>query len=258
MTVAACAARVAEGDPLRFRAGLVAPPGLRGRLWPLYAYNLELARAAWGTAGPALAEIRLQWWREAVADAAGGGPDRAHEVAGPLAAVIRDAGLPAAALDAMADARRREAWREPLADDAALAAHIEATAAGLMWCAARALGAPPAAEPVVRDLGWGAGLAAWLLAVPALAARGLDPLPDGRPEAVAALARAGLGRLARARAQRARLPAPTAAALLAAAPAGHVLARAARAPGRVAAGRLQPSEFALRGLLLVRWASGRW
>ncbi len=158
MTAAACAGRVAEGDPLRFRAGLAAPPQMRDRLWPLYAYNLELARAAWGTAEPALAEIRLQWWREAVADAAGGGPDRAHEVAGPLAAVIRAAGLPAAALDAMAAARRREAWREPFADAAALAAHLEATSAGLMWCAARALGAPDAAEPAVRDLGWGAGL----------------------------------------------------------------------------------------------------
>ncbi|MCC6305571.1 MAG: squalene/phytoene synthase family protein [Rhodobacteraceae bacterium] len=258
MSVAACAALVAAGDPLRARAALAAPAGPRARLWPLYAYNLELARAAWGPAEPALADLRLAWWGEAVADAARGGPPRAHAVAAPLAALLGTLGHLAGPLAAMAAARRREAWREPFADEAALAAHLDATAAGLMWCAAVALGAPPSAEAVVRALGRAAGLAAWLAAAPALAARGLRPLPSDAPDRIAALAREGLAGLARARAGRAAVPRGVAAALLVAAPAGTILARAARAPARVAAGTLAPPEFRLRLALLAGALSGRW
>ncbi len=91
--------------------------------------------------------------------------------------------------------------------------------------------------------------------MPALAACGLDPLPDDRPAAVTAIAREAR-LLARARAA-AAVPARAAAALLAAAGRG-ILARAVGDPGRVAAGRLAPSEFALRGILLLRAATGRW
>lgn len=257
MSIEACAARVARGDPDRFLSALAAPPAGRARLWPLYAYNLELARAPWVTAEPAIAEIRLQWWREAVAEAAAG-RTRAHEVAAPLAELIRAAHLPVALLDAMAAARRREAWGDPFPDDAALAAHLDATAGNLMWLAARVLGAPASAEPVVRDFAFGAGLAAWLRAVPAFEARGRLPLPDGRPAAVAALAREGLARIARARAARAAVPRAAAPALLAGWQAAPLLARAAARPARVAEGRLALAEVHRRGLLAIRAVTGRW
>ncbi len=257
MSLEACAERVRRGDPDRFLATLAAPPAGRARLWPLYAFNLELARAAWVSAEPAIGEMRLQWWREAVA-AAAGGETRAHEVAAPLAGLIRTAGLPVALLDAMAVARRREVWREGFADPDALAAHLEATAGTLMWLAALALGAPAAAEPAVRDFAFGAGLAAWLRAVPTLSARGVPALPDDRPEAVAALARAGLARIARARAARRTVPAAATPALLAGWQAPGLLALAAAQPARVAEGRLALPEIRRRGILALRAATGRW
>ena len=45
MSVAACAELVERGDPDRFRAVMAAPVEARAQLFPLYAFNLEVARA---------------------------------------------------------------------------------------------------------------------------------------------------------------------------------------------------------------------
>ena len=250
MSLEACAEKVARGDPDRFAATMAAPPDLRARLWPLYAFNLEVARAPWVTAEPMIAEMRLQWWRDVVAEPV----PRAHEVAGPLHGLIREAGLPVEVLDRMVEARRWDIYREAFEDRAAFDAYLEDTAGGLMWLAARATGAGPEAEAPARALGWAAGLAAFLRAVPELETRGRVPLVDGRPEAVAALAREGLGRLETARLGR-RAIGP---AGLAGWQAGPLLSFAAAEPGRVAAGGLALSEFSRRGRLLWAAATGRW
>ncbi|MGB3250003.1 MAG: squalene/phytoene synthase family protein, partial [Tabrizicola sp.] len=72
MTVAACAGLVQRGDPDRFRAVMAAPVEARAQLFPLYAFNLEVARAPWVTQEPLIAEMRLQWWRDVVENAASG------------------------------------------------------------------------------------------------------------------------------------------------------------------------------------------
>ncbi len=84
MSIAACAALVERGDPDRFMAVMAAPVPARARLFPLYAFNLEVARAPWVTQEPMIAEMRLQWWRDTVEALACGGPVRAHEVVAPL------------------------------------------------------------------------------------------------------------------------------------------------------------------------------
>ncbi|MDR5651821.1 squalene/phytoene synthase family protein [Ruixingdingia sedimenti] len=254
--LAACAGLVERGDPDRFRAAMAAPLAARARLIPLYALNLELARAPWASAEPMLAEMRLQWWRDALDEIGQGATPRGHEVLAPAAEVIRAAGIPVALFDAMAEARRWDIWREPFAGEAALWDHLDATAGNLMWAAALALEAPMGAEPAVRRFARGAGLAAWLRAVPALAARGRHPLPD--PGDAGALARAGLADIAAARAARATVPRRAVPALWAGWQARAILAQAAAEPGRVAAGTLGLSEFAQRGGLLWRAFAGRW
>ena len=57
---------VRRGDPDRWRAAMLAPAAARPGLFALYAFNLEVARAPWVASEPALAAIRLAWWREAV------------------------------------------------------------------------------------------------------------------------------------------------------------------------------------------------
>lgn len=257
MTLAACAALVERGDPDRFAACMAAPPAARACLWPLYALNVEIARAAWASREPLIAEMRLQWWRDAVADL-GRGVVRAHEVMTPVAQLVRDAALPLDVLERMIDARRWDISRAPFPDRAAFDAYLENTGAGLMWLASRALGAPDAAEAMARDAGWATALAGYLRAVPELVARGRVPLMDGRAQAVADLAREGLQRIKRARTVRPALGRAAAPALLAGWQTAGLLRLAMAEPQRVAEGRLQLSEFGRRGGLLWVAVTGRW
>lgn len=212
MSIEACAGLVQRGDPDRFLAVMAAPLAARAQLLPLYAFNLEVARAPWVTQEPLIAEMRLQWWRDVVGAAASGAA-KAHDVAGPLHGLIRDFGLPVAVLDRLIAARRWDIHRDPHEGPEALADYLEDTGAGLMWLAARALGAPDGAEAAVRAYGWATAAAGYLRAVPELKARGRQPLPAGM--GAEDLARRGLERLAEARAARKAVPKAVAPALLA-------------------------------------------
>ena len=63
--------RAADRD--RFLAALFAPEPQRRGLLALLAFDHELSRTRNVTREPMLARIRLEWWREAVAEAAGAG-----------------------------------------------------------------------------------------------------------------------------------------------------------------------------------------
>jgi hypothetical protein len=250
----ACAAIVEKADPDRFLATMAAAPAAREVLFPLYAFNVEVARAPWVTQEAMIGEMRLQWWRDALEEIGEGRSARRHEVVSPLATWLDAHG--AAVLDAVVAARRWDLYREPFEDESAFAAHIDATSGGLFWVAARALGA--ADEAVVRDFAFGVGVANWLRAIPELEARGCVPLVDGRPEAVVALATEALGRLRSARAKRGAVSPAAGQALLAGWQAEGVLRRAVQAPGRVAQGALEASEFARKAGLMRRAITGRW
>ncbi|MFO6463265.1 squalene/phytoene synthase family protein [Jannaschia sp. KMU-145] len=196
MTVAACAGLVQRGDPARFRAVMAAPVGLRTMLFPLYAFNLEVARAPWVTQEPLIAQMRLQWWRDALDEIAGCGPVRRHEVVTPLAEVLDGEG--ARALDDAVAARMWDVEGTRPEDAAALLRHLDRTSGTLLWTAARLVGAHDA--PAARDAGLAHGIASWLTAMPNLEARGRAPLPPGDREAeVRGLAEAGLAALGRFR-----------------------------------------------------------
>jgi phytoene/squalene synthetase len=238
-------ALVERGDPTRFSALMAAPSAARGPLATLYAFNLEVARAPWASKEPMIAEMRLQWWRDAIEDV-GRGVVRAHEVMQPLADLIAKRDLPLDCIDQMIAARRWDIYSDAFADEAAFDAYLDDTAGSLMWLSGRALGA--ATGQSLRDFGWAAGLAAYLQAVPVLAARGRVPLLDGRDVAIRALAERGLARLAQAR--RAGIEPVARPALLAGWQAPALLKMAVAEPGRVGEGKLQLSEFSRRGGLL--------
>jgi phytoene/squalene synthetase len=250
----ACAEIVRRADPSRFQAAMAAPVAARGVLFPVYAFNVEVARAPWVTQEPMIAEMRLQWWADALEEIGAGGAVRRHEVATPLARVLDAEG--AALLMDLVEARRRDTERAPFEDEAALLGYLEATSGNLIRAAARALG--PADEDVLGDAGLALGLANWFRAIPALEAAGRRPLPDGRAEAVRALAQEGLRRLSRARGGRRRVSRDAAPALLPLWQAGPVLRAAARRPARVAEGTLDPAPARSRLTLMLRAMSGRW
>ncbi len=250
MTVEACARLVERGDPDRFRVAMAAPPTARLALFPLYAFNLEVARAPYVTKEPLIAEMRLQWWREALAEAAAGAPPRAHEVAGPLAQLILERSLDVAPLDALAEARRRDAEARPFGT-AEVRDYVRATGGGLMRATCAALGED---RPEAEEAGFAGGLAAWLQALPELAACGRGLL-EAKPQTVRALADEGLAALAAARRHSFG---PAVPALRAAFLARPVLSRASREPQAALDGRLAPSEGAKRARLLWLALRGAW
>ncbi len=254
MSLDACAERVRRADPERFMATLALAPEERARLWPLFAFNLEIARAPWASPEPMIAEMRLQFWHDVLDRIADGAAHYPHEIAAPLRGVIEEQNLDIVSLQEMVAARRRDLEHAPFADETVLWRYLDRTAGNLMWLAGRALGAHGDDAAPLRAAGQAQGMANWLRAVPVLAARGRQPLPDARPEAVVRLAGQGLERLARIG------PVSVAArrAMLAGFMARPMLVRAARRPERVWEGRLAPSPFRSRlRLLRLAFLGGR-
>ena len=246
----ACAALVERGDPLRFRCAMAAPVAARRVLFPLYALNVEVSRAPWVTQETMIAEMRLQWWRDALEEIAGGGAVRRHEVVTPLAAVLSPDH--ARLLDATIAARRWDIYREPFEDEAHFAHYIDQTSGHLMWIAASTLG--HAEETTVRRAAYASGIAAWLRAIPELEAAKRVPLLDGTADGVRNLATIALSRLRQARRARATVSPPARPALLPAAAAGPVLKAASGDPSRVADGTLPEPALGFT----LRAATGRW
>ena len=250
----ACAALVERGDPLRFRAAMAAPVAARRVLFPLYAFNVEVARAPWVTQEPMIAEMRLQWWRDVCEEITKGGTVRRHEVATPLAGVIAPADAPL--LDELVAARRWDVYKEAFEDTAHFERYMDQTSGNLSVVATRALG--EADETVVRDAAYAAGVAAWLRAIPELEAGGRVPLLDGTAEGVTSLAAGALERLVRARKGRRKVSKPARAALLHVGAAEQVLRRAIDTPALVGDGLLPAVESADRFGLGFRAMTGRW
>lgn len=250
----ACAGLVERGDPLRFRAVMAAPLSARLVLFPLYAFNIEVARAPWVTQETMIAEMRLQWWRDVAEEIGEGGAVRRHEVATPLVTVIAAEDAPL--LDELAAARRWDIYRDPFEDADHFARYLDQTAGNLAWLAAKTLGT--AEERVVRDAAFAAGVAAWLAALPELEARGRVPLLDGTAAGVKSLAQDALERLAKARRQRGSISAAARPALLHVGAAKPVLKAAIARPGAVADGALPDPIEADRLALPLRVLTGHW
>lgn len=115
-----CAAAVRRLDPDLFATALFAPEPGRERLMVLYAFDIELSRAAdkvrTSDTGPLIAQMRVQWWRDVVEAAAAGEQPRAHEVAEPLARLVAEGRLDRDDLMAVISARDDEIAGEMDAD----------------------------------------------------------------------------------------------------------------------------------------------
>jgi phytoene synthase len=254
----ACAALVEKADPDRFAAAMANAVTARKVLFPLYAFNVEVARAPWVTQEPMIAEMRLQWWRDALEEIAKGGPIRRHEVVTPLASIL--SGEEAEALDKLVAVRRWDVYKDAFEDAAHFEAYLTDTAALLMRVAARALAraagekAPQAeAEDALRRLGYATGLARFLQAVPALEAQGRIPLVDGRAEAIAELARQAFADMPPRRNMRDLLPPSARPAMTEGFLTQSLLRQVASDPTRVAEGALVVPPLR-RSLLLWRWS----
>jgi phytoene synthase len=165
-----------EGDPDRYLATLFAPRAARDELVALYALNVELARVAELVTEPGLGEIRLEWWREALARAAKG-EATGSPVADAAGLVLKENPHAEALIGQMIDARRFDVAVKLMPDWLALQAYLDATA-GNLFALASAIAGSQALAPAANAAGLAYGLTGLMRALPVHAARGRVDLPE--------------------------------------------------------------------------------
>lgn len=144
---------VRAGDRDRYLSVLYAPEEKRGALFALYAFNVETASIRDRIREPLPGEIRLQWWRDAIANDDGQG----HPLAEALIGAIRGCRLPRKPFDDYLEARIFDLYDDPMPDRAALEGYCGETASALIQLAALMLDA--ASAPGVADPAGHAGCA---------------------------------------------------------------------------------------------------
>lgn len=108
-----CAALVRGFDRDRYIADLFAPAELRGALFALHAFNIEVARVREAISNPMAGEVRLQWWSDALIGEARGDV-RANPVAGALLEAVERHHLPRETFFALLDARIFDLYDDPM------------------------------------------------------------------------------------------------------------------------------------------------
>lgn len=172
-----------DGDPDRYAAALFAPRLARDRLFALLAFNVELARVAELVQEPQLGEIRLQWWREALARGLAG-EATGHPVADAIAGAARACGLRQEDLASLIDARHFDVSVRLMRDDAALADYLDKTAGTLFRLAAQiassesAAGALESTARAAKAAGVAYGLTGLMRALPVRVAQGRLDIPE--------------------------------------------------------------------------------
>lgn len=180
---AAVRAAAREGEYDRYLAALLAPAPARDGLLALAAFASELGRVPLLAREPMMAEIRLQWWRDALEQPA------AIRTGHPLADAVREVAahyvLSPDLLVGMIEARSREASAEPIADDAALNARLWAIEGAQFVLAANIVGNAAALDfaPAAMVAGTAYGLARTIAGFSRTLARGRSPLPQTRLDA---------------------------------------------------------------------------
>jgi phytoene/squalene synthetase len=255
MSLEACRALVETADPDRFVVSVSATEAAQRILWPLYAFNVEVTRAPWVTQEPMIAEIRLQWWRDSLAEIREGQQVRSHAVTVPLAQVLDAEG--SMVLDKLVEARAWDIYDDPFPDRASFDAYIDATYGNLLWSAARLI-APEADQTLIRHFAYGCGVAAMLRATARLRSLGKQPVPGGTVEAFESLAEAGLQRFQSATRARHSLPKSLEPILMTGWQVKPTLQAVSSQPRRVFEQGIAQSEFARRARLLKLSFAGWW
>lgn len=117
-------------DRERFFCALFASASARPAIFALLALNHELGGIAEKVSEPIVGQIRLAWWREAIA-VLGEGEVRSHPLVGELAYACRGRRLNADLLGELVEAREAE-FASPLgADINSLTSHARATSGAL-------------------------------------------------------------------------------------------------------------------------------
>ena len=166
---------VRDRDRDRYIADLFAPEAVRRHLFALHAFNIEVARVRDVVSDPKLGEIRLQWWRDAITNGAGGG----HPIATALVETINRFSLPKDAFHRLLDARVFDLYDDPMPSLNDLEGYAGDTSSSLIQLAAMVLagGGDPGTAEGAGHAGVAYALTGLMRALPIHAARGQLFLP---------------------------------------------------------------------------------
>lgn len=149
-------------------------------LMALYAFHAELGRIADSVSEPLLGEIRLQWWRDALQGAKGGG-QTGHPVADRFAGTVKRHALADHEIAGMIDARIFDVSGDVMPDGQALSTYLNKTEGAVMRLSCTILGggADGAVEEASRLAGQAYGRAQMLRGLAQAVAGGRLLLPAG-------------------------------------------------------------------------------
>lgn len=191
------AARDLDRD--RYLAALLAPTEARDALMLVAAFHGEVARIPLSVHEPAMGEIRMQWWRDAL------DPASAQETTGaPVADAMRRAmawgRLEAPEVTATIDAYDQLLYPGSLTGEGAVSAFADASQGAAFRMGAHVLGAEQSSSTLVTAAAQAYGRVQLVRALPALVARGRNPFgtaPEAALRPVIADARAALDEVRR-------------------------------------------------------------
>lgn len=169
-----------RGEPDRYLAATLAPPEVRPALAAIAAFAAEVARIPATVSETMLGEIRLQWWRDALAEGREGRRS-GHPVTDALVDAAGQYDLPADLIEAVIEARERDLSGGLPQDDAGLAAHLRATEGNVFLLGLCVLGAQRSdVEALASSAGHAYGIARGLCRLPMLLHNGGLILPSDR------------------------------------------------------------------------------
>lgn len=172
-----CEALVRASDKDRYLTALFLPAAVRPHALALFAFNLEVAAIRERARDPLAGEVRLQWWRDALADRAAGGT-AANPVAGALIATIGRFRLPVTAFERLIEAREFDLYDDPMPSTAVFDAYLRLTSSSLFELVGEMLGGEgPGFASAAGHAGVAYGIAGLLRALPLHASRGQNYLP---------------------------------------------------------------------------------
>lgn len=144
-------------DPDRYRSALLGTKAQKERLCVTYAFHAELAKIPEMVSEPMIGAIRYQWWRDAIEEIFSGLPVRKHDIALPLAAIVKDCDLSRFQLDSLINGRERDLDSAPFLDIDDARKYCRETSGRIMEVAARVCHQEDADSELILDIGecWG-------------------------------------------------------------------------------------------------------
>lgn len=172
-----CEALVRASDKDRYLTALFLPAAIRPHAFALFAFSLEVSAIRERAREPLAGEVRLQWWRDMLADRAAGGT-AGNPVAAALAATIERYRLPLSTFERLIEAREFDLYDDPMPSMAALDAYLRLTTSALFELVGEMTGGEGAAlTSAAGHAGLAYGVTGLLRALPLHASRGQIYLP---------------------------------------------------------------------------------